>query len=72
MSKDRKLDDAELANISGAGGGNVDVNATDEIPDPGPTPAVKPPASGGGGGGGHPDGLESDNETGGNQELNRD
>ena len=66
MSKDRNIDDAELANISGAGdkdlqdagggGGFVAENQT------------KPP-TGGGGGGGNPGGIEGDADTGGDQEI---
>jgi len=73
MSKDRNIDDAELAKISGAGGGNVHVEETpDDVPENDPGFKIGPPEGGGGGGGAFPDGLESDADTGGNQELNRD
>jgi hypothetical protein len=70
MSKERNIDDAELNNISGAGDGNMHPDATDKIP---PASVAedsesKPPA-GGSGGGGAPSGLESDAETGGNEDF---
>ena len=71
MSKDRKIDDAELANISGAGDVNLEkVDSGIEEADGGGgnlTGSKRP--VGGGGGGGAPGGVEHDNESGGDVNI---
>ena len=69
MTKDRKIDDAELENISGAGtakelaeSGSGSTGGFDNAD------GTKPP-TGGGGGGGNPGGIEHDAETTGDQEF---
>ncbi len=63
MSKDRNIDDAELANISGAGGSQdiVEVGGGGAGSDP---TAEKPPEGGGG-----VTGPDHDTQSGGDQEV---
>jgi len=65
MSKDHNIDDAELANISGAGK-EQELAAHD---DPDAIDPTQNPIGGGGGGGGSPDGAEPQDQDGGTQDF---
>ena len=66
MSKDRNIDDAELAKISGAG--DLEIAKAEDSSDSSGLTGKRPPA-GGGGGGGNPGGIEGDADTGGDVEM---
>jgi hypothetical protein len=66
MSKDRKIDDADLANISGAGG-EAELSQTDDSTSNDGVLTHKP--AGGGGGGGAAGGVDEQDQDGGNQNL---